>query len=140
MAARGCQGLLPADQPVRGVVEFVEVAGRTALRPGCGQVNRRTWSTMATSEPAARSPLIRLGGVPKVYGTGPAAVHALRGVDLCIDEGEFVAVMGSSGSGTSTCLNIIGCLDTPTDGTYHYCPWSIATCPPASGTTGRAGG
>ncbi len=72
--------------------------------------------------PSPRSegaPLIRLQGVTKVYGAGAAAVHALRGIDLRIDEGDFVAVMGASGSGKSTCLNIIGCLDTPTDGTYH---------------------
>ncbi|HEY8370932.1 MAG TPA: ATP-binding cassette domain-containing protein, partial [Thermodesulfobacteriota bacterium] len=66
------------------------------------------------------TPLIRLLGVTKVYGTGAAAVHALRGVDLDIDEGEFVAVMGASGSGKSTCLNIIGCLDTPTGGSYRF--------------------
>ena len=66
------------------------------------------------------APLIRLLRVTKVYGTGAAAVHALRGVDLDIDEGEFVAVMGASGSGKSTCLNIIGCLDTPTGGSYRF--------------------
>ncbi|HEX7127354.1 MAG TPA: ABC transporter ATP-binding protein [Thermodesulfobacteriota bacterium] len=66
------------------------------------------------------APLIRLLGVTKVYGTGAAAVHALRGVDLDIDEGEFVAVMGASGSGKSTCLNVVGCLDTPTGGSYRF--------------------
>lgn len=65
-------------------------------------------------------PLIELRGVTKVYGGGPAAVHALRGVDLHIEEGEFVAVMGPSGSGKSTCMNIMGCLDTPTEGTYRF--------------------
>ena len=64
--------------------------------------------------------LIELQGVTKVYGTGQAAMHALRGIDLNIDEGEFVAVMGPSGSGKSTCMNILGCLDTPTAGAYKF--------------------
>jgi putative ABC transport system ATP-binding protein len=65
-------------------------------------------------------PLIELQGVTKVYGTGQAAMHALRGIDLRIDEGEFVTVMGPSGSGKSTCMNILGCLDTPTAGAYKF--------------------
>jgi putative ABC transport system ATP-binding protein len=69
------------------------------------------------SEP---QPLIRLAGVSKIYGTGQAAMHALRGVDLAVARGEFVAVMGPSGSGKSTCMNIIGCLDTPTRGSYRF--------------------
>ena len=73
-----------------------------------------------TSNPAAGTPLIELRGVTKVYGTGSAAMQALRGVDLSIAEGEFVAVMGPSGSGKSTCMNILGCLDTPTAGTYFF--------------------
>jgi putative ABC transport system ATP-binding protein len=63
---------------------------------------------------------IELCGVTKVYGTGQAAMCALRGIDLQIEEGDFVAVMGPSGSGKSTCLNILGCLDTPTTGTYLF--------------------
>ncbi len=65
-------------------------------------------------------PLIELRGVTKVYGTGSAAMQALRGVDLQIRRGEFVAVMGASGSGKSTCMNILGCLDTPTAGSYFF--------------------
>jgi putative ABC transport system ATP-binding protein len=68
----------------------------------------------------ADPPLIALAAVTKVYGTGRAAVQALRGVDLRIDAGEFVAVMGPSGSGKSTCMNIIGCLDVPSTGHYRF--------------------
>jgi putative ABC transport system ATP-binding protein len=67
-----------------------------------------------------QAPLIQLQGVTKIYGTGRAAMHALRGIDLCIAPGEFVAVMGPSGSGKSTCMNILGCLDTPTVGTFLF--------------------
>ncbi|HKZ73663.1 MAG TPA: ABC transporter ATP-binding protein [Steroidobacteraceae bacterium] len=70
--------------------------------------------------PHRGSPLIALTGVTKVYGTGRAAVHALRGIALRIEAGEFVAVMGPSGSGKSTCMHIIGGLDTPTAGQYRF--------------------
>ena len=72
-----------------------------------------------------RSPLIALRGVSKVYGRGAAAVTALRGVDLTIDKGEFVAVMGPSGSGKSTAMNIVGCLDSPTEGVYKFSGASV---------------
>jgi len=75
---------------------------------------------MPTLSQQSESPLIELKGVKKVYGTGQAAMQALRGVDLDIGEGEFVAVMGPSGSGKSTCMNILGCLDTPTAGIYRF--------------------
>jgi putative ABC transport system ATP-binding protein len=60
-------------------------------------------------------------GVHKVYGEGEAEVRALDGVDLSVARGEFVAVMGASGSGKSTCMNIVGCLDAPTAGAYRFC-------------------
>ncbi|MFA5119939.1 ABC transporter ATP-binding protein [Zavarzinia sp.] len=64
--------------------------------------------------------LIELAGIRKVYGEGEAQVVALAGIDMVIESGEFVAVMGPSGSGKSTTMNIIGCLDTPTAGTYRF--------------------
>ncbi len=64
----------------------------------------------------ASAPLIRARGVTKVYRMGDQAVHALRGVDLDIVEGEFAAIMGPSGSGKSTLMNLIGALDVPSDG------------------------
>jgi putative ABC transport system ATP-binding protein len=64
--------------------------------------------------------LIELRGVTKTYGRGRAAFQALRGVDLRVEEGEFVALMGPSGSGKSTVMNILGCLDTPTTGSYLF--------------------
>jgi putative ABC transport system ATP-binding protein len=70
--------------------------------------------------PSGKQSLIELEGVTKIYGTGAAAMHALRGIDLRIDQGEFVAVMGPSGSGKSTGMNILGCLDTPSTGAYLF--------------------
>jgi putative ABC transport system ATP-binding protein len=68
----------------------------------------------------AVEPLIRLRGLTKTYGKGDAAFQALKGVDIDIAPGEFVAVMGHSGSGKSTLMNILGCLDTPTSGSYRF--------------------
>ena len=63
--------------------------------------------------------MIRLRNLSKIYRTGDVFVPALQNVDLDIDQGEFIAIIGSSGSGKSTMMNIIGCLDRPTHGTYE---------------------
>ena len=63
--------------------------------------------------------MIDLKDIYKIYIDGDSEIHALDGISLHIDEGEFVAIVGQSGSGKSTCMNIIGCLDVPTSGTYY---------------------
>jgi putative ABC transport system ATP-binding protein len=63
--------------------------------------------------------MIEMRNITKSYEMGAQVVHALRGVDLDIKEGEFVAIMGPSGSGKSTLMNVIGCLDTPSSGSYR---------------------
>jgi putative ABC transport system ATP-binding protein len=69
---------------------------------------------------SVRPPVLDLRGVRKVYGEGEGEVRAVDGVDLVVEAGELVAVMGASGSGKSTMMNILGCLDVPTEGSYRF--------------------
>jgi putative ABC transport system ATP-binding protein len=87
-------------QTVQRQQPVIDLAGRSVLTP-----------------PLAR-PVIELDHIHKTYTMGDVDVHALRGISLTIREGEFVAIMGTSGSGKSTTMNIIGCLDRPTKGSY----------------------
>ena len=121
--------VLKDDQPVAVSVEIGASDGsRTVIVDG-DLVRRRPChccrpDRIVTASPclmnASDRPLIEFRGVTKVYGTGDAAVAALRGIDLTIDRGEFVSIMGPSGSGKSTAMNILGCLDSPTEGTYRF--------------------
>lgn len=72
------------------------------------------------SSTASAPALIELHNLTKTYGHGSAAFQALKGVDLKINKGEFVSIMGPSGSGKSTLMNLMGCLDRPTSGSYLY--------------------
>jgi putative ABC transport system ATP-binding protein len=74
----------------------------------------------------ANGQVIQMDGITKVYDTGKVKVEALRGISLEVKRGEFLAVVGPSGSGKSTLMNLIGCLDTPTDGDYQLRGKSVA--------------
>ena len=80
--------------------------------------------------------LIELKDVYKIYQMGDTAVHALDGVSITVDEGEFVAIVGQSGSGKSTAMNIIGCLDVPTR-LSGAITWGAWMCPPWTTTNRR---
>ena len=67
-----------------------------------------------------KAPVIALSGVTRSYGEGDSLVRALDGIDLEVWDGDFLALMGPSGSGKSTCLNVLGCLDLPSGGSYRF--------------------
>ena len=71
--------------------------------------------------------IINVKNIKKAYTVGTQEVHALRGIDLSVEKGEFMAIMGPSGSGKTTLMNIIGCLDTPTSGTYELNGTSVSS-------------
>jgi putative ABC transport system ATP-binding protein len=71
--------------------------------------------------------VIEIEGVTKLYKMGSEIIHALRGVNLKIHRNEYLAIMGPSGSGKSTLMNMLGCLDTPTDGRYEFSQKNVAT-------------
>ena len=73
-----------------------------------------------TTTPKTTTPeIIHMEGIRKIYDTGKVKVEALKGIDLAVAPGEFVAIVGPSGSGKSTLMNLIGCLDTPSEGRYR---------------------
>jgi putative ABC transport system ATP-binding protein len=87
-----------------------------------------TFTITDTSIPQSASPsgIIRLENIFKVYGIGEIEVKALNNVNLVIEAGEYCSIMGPSGSGKSTAMNIIGCLDRPSDGNYYLDNLNVA--------------
>src|ERR1051326_5782932 len=82
------------------------------------EITRTNRGLVGSTQIPELSPVIHLDNIHKTYTMGDVQVHASRGVSLTIREGEFIAIMGASGSGKSTTMNILGCLDRPTKGTY----------------------
>ncbi len=87
-------------------------------------------ATREVHREAQAQPVVELRGITRVYDTGRVAVKALRGVDLTVEEGEFLAIMGPSGSGKSTLMNMLGCLDRPSAGSYVLNGEDVATLGP----------
>jgi putative ABC transport system ATP-binding protein len=95
------------------------VASTTGRQREMTQTSQTPIESSTCCRPPLR-PLIGLVGVERVYTIGDTQVRALDGIDLVIHRGEYVAIMGTSGSGKSTLMNIVGCLDTPTAGSYRF--------------------
>src|SRR5262249_44597888 len=112
-AARGCAG---AGREAGRRHPATDAAGVTAMPT---ITTTRDEDTVERTS-AQGTPLIELSGVTKTYRTGELAVEVLHGIDLAIYPGEFVAIVGASGSGKSTLMNILGCLDRPTSGSYRF--------------------
>lgn len=85
-----------------------------------------TAPTPAARAAATDAPVLELRAIEQVYGSGEAAVHALRGIDLAVAAGDFLAIMGPSGSGKSTLMNILGCLDVASSGSYRLAGHEVA--------------
>jgi putative ABC transport system ATP-binding protein len=83
----------------------------------------------ANREKSQKPVIVGLENIAKVYVMGDVEVRALNGVSLTIEEGEYCSIMGASGSGKSTCMNIIGCLDRPTTGSYYLDGLNVAKTP-----------
>jgi putative ABC transport system ATP-binding protein len=93
--------------PVTPITPITTVTPVTPVTPG---------SHTSAAAPAPR--VLELSGIHQVYGSGDNAVHALRGIDLAVGAGDYLAIMGPSGSGKSTLMNLLGCLDVASSGTY----------------------
>ncbi|TXH87325.1 ATP-binding cassette domain-containing protein, partial [Thauera aminoaromatica] len=86
----------------------------------------RAAATRPAAPPTTATPLIELSGITRSFVNGEVETRVLHGIDLTIHPGEFVAIMGTSGSGKSTLMNILGCLDRPTGGTYRFMGTDVA--------------